>query len=118
MMDVLLIDFRQMLEEKLAQSSEDNTLVVIYLENRHATLGALIQLLQINLSDILLGKASTKQMDVLILTFPDRYEALDVFQKLVRGWDTDHNEEQIHIQLWHQGTMETEDVLGLETIAV
>jgi hypothetical protein len=107
-----------MLEDKLARGSETNTLLVVYLNNRHATLGALIQFLQINLTDILLGKASTKQMDVLMLTFSEHHEALDVFQKLVRGWDTDHNEEQIHIQLWHQGTMETEDVLGLETIAV
>ena len=116
MMDIVLIDFKQMLEEKLTQASQQGPLLVVYLNNHHATLGALIQVLQLNLADILLGKASTKHTDALILEFSEHHEALKTFHQLVQEYIPENDEEQIPIQLWEHGKIEVEDILGLETV--
>lgn len=110
MKDILLIDLKAILQEKLARLSQEEALIVVYIHHRHAILGALTQLLQINLADILLGKASTENADVLLLTFDDYAQANELFRKIPQDWHLEGEEEVIHVQLWHQGRLETENL--------
>ena len=109
-MDILLIDFKQLLQEKLTQLSEQQAIIAIYLQHRHAVLGALTHLLQINLADVLLGKASIDNMDVLLLTSPDYAHANDLFCNIPKNWRLNGSEDLIHVQLWHQGKLQAENI--------
>ena len=109
-MNVLLIDFKQLLKEKLMQFSEQEAIIAIYLQHRYSVLGALTHLLQINLADVLLGKASIDNMDVLLLTSPDYARAKDLFYNIPRNWRLDGDDGLIHVQLWYQGKLQAENI--------
>ena len=108
-MEILLVDLKKILEEKLSELSQTETLIVIYLHHRNAVLGALTQRLQINLADVLLGKASIDNADVLLLLFPVHAQALDIFEKIPRDWHVEDGDETIHVELWHHGRREDEN---------
>ena len=108
-MDILLIDLKKILEEKLSELSQTETLIVMYLHHRNAVLGALTQLLHINLADVLLGKASIENSDVLLLLFPTHAEALQIFEKIPEDWHVEGEDETIHVELWHHGRREAEN---------
>jgi len=107
-MHLLFVNFQQMFEEKLTQLSSQETVIAIYLEQNHALLGALIHLLKINLADVLLGKASTENADVMLLTFPDAEEARAAFRMIPAQIELQGQQATLHIQLWFQGVKEAE----------
>jgi len=108
-MDVILIDLKKILEEKLSELSQKETLIVVYVHHRNAVLGALTQLLQINLADVLLGKASIENADVLLLLFPKYSQAKGLFGKIPDDWHVEGENEVIHVELWHHGRREAEN---------
>ena len=108
-MDILLIDVQRILEERLAELSRKETLIVVYLHHRNAVLGALTQLLHINLADVLLGKASIEKADVLLLLFPDYFQAKELFDKIPEDWHVEGEDEIIHVELWHHSRREAEN---------
>jgi hypothetical protein len=111
-MNVLFFDFKQLFEEKLTQLSRQETVIAVYLQHRHRVLGALTHLLKINLADVLLGKASTENMDVLLLTFSEYAQAKKVFYTIPKNWHLEegNNNGLVHVQLWHQGQLEAENI--------
>ena len=113
-MNVLFIDFKQLLEEKLTQLSKQEAVMAVYLQHRHRVLGALTHMLQINLADILLGKASTKNMDVLLLTFPEYAQAKEAFYTIPKNWHLEGDNGLVHVQLWYQGELEAENIQELK----
>jgi hypothetical protein len=108
-MDVILVDLKAILAEKLSKLSQKETLIVIYIHHRNAVLGALTQLLQINLADVLLGKASIENADVLLLLFPEYSQAKEIFEKIPEDWHVEGEDEIIHVELWHRGRREAEN---------
>ena len=109
-MNVLFIDFKQLLEEKLTQLSKQEAVMAVYLQHRHRVLGALTHMLQINLTDVLLGKASTENMDVLLLTFSEYAQAKEAFYNIPKNWHLEEGNGLVHVQLWHQGQLEAENI--------
>ena len=107
-MHLLFVNFQQMFEEKLTQLSSQETVIAIYLEQNHALLGALVQLLKINLADVLLGKASTEHADVMLLTFSDAEEARAAFRMIPVQIQLQGQQATLHVQLWFQGVKEAE----------
>ena len=107
-MHLLFVNFQQLFEEKLAQLSSQETVIAIYLEQHHALLGALIHLLKINLADVLLGKASTDDADVMLLTFADAENARAAFRAIPEEIDIEGHHTALHVELWHQGVKEAE----------
>lgn len=108
-MDVLFIDLKAILAEKLSELSQRETLIVIYVHHRNAVLGALTQLLRINLADVLLGKASIENADVLLLLFPKYSQAKEIFEKIPEDWHVEGEDEIIHVELWHHGRRKAEN---------
>lgn len=109
-MNVLFFDFKQLFKEKLTQLSRQEAVIAVYLQHRHRVLGALTHLLKINLADVLLGKASTENMDVLLLTFPDYAQAKEAFYNIPKNWHLEEDNGFVHVQLWHQGQLEAENI--------
>jgi hypothetical protein len=52
---------------------------VVFYDSGHQSPSELTHLLQSNLADVLLGKASTENMDVLLLRFPEYVQAKKAF---------------------------------------
>jgi hypothetical protein len=107
-MQLFFINCQQLLEEKLTHLSAQETVIVIFLQQNHALLGALIQLLKINLADVLLGKASTEHADVMLLTFSDLEAARAAFRAIPAQIELDEQQTALDVQLWHQGVKEAE----------
>ena len=107
-MHLLFIDYKQLLQEKLAQFSREESVIAVYLYHNHALLGALIHALKINLADVLLGKASIETADVLLLTFPDHALALDAFRNIPKEVQFEGEKTALHVELWHNGGKEDE----------
>jgi len=108
-MDIILLDLHKILEEKLAELSQTETVIAIYLHHRNAMLGALTQLLKINLADVLLGKASIENADVLLLLFPKYAQARTIIENIPEDWQVEGEAETIRVELWHHGRQEAEN---------
>ncbi len=108
-MDIILIDVQKIFEEKLSELSQTETLIAIYLHHRNAMLGAVTQLLHINLADVLLGKASIENADVLLLLFPKPAQARAMFENIPEDWRVEGEDETIRVELWHHGRREAEN---------
>lgn len=108
-MQIFFLDFKQVLQEKLAELSEQETVLAIYLQHRPAVLGALTQLLEISLTEVLLGQASINSMDVLVLSFSEPQQARDLFFNIPKKWRISGEKDMIQVQVWHQGRLEAEN---------
>ncbi|GAK51143.1 hypothetical protein U14_02385 [Candidatus Moduliflexus flocculans] len=107
-MQLLFVNCQQLFEEKLAELSSNEPVIAIFLEQNHALLGALIQLLKINLADVLLGKASTDHADIMLLTFSDLESAQAAFQAIPACVELEGQPTALHVQLWSQGVKHAE----------
>ena len=107
-MQLLFVNCQQIIEEKLASLSSSEAVLAIFLKQNHALLGALIQLLKINLADVLLGKASTENADVMLLAFPYAEDARAAFQAIPAQIELEGQPTALHAQLWHDGIKQAE----------
>ncbi len=107
-MQLLFINCQQLLEEKLVHLSSSEAVIAIFLKQNHALLGALIQLLKINLADVLLGRASTDNADVMLLTFSNVEKAKDMFCAIPVHIELERQQTALHAQLWHGGVKQAE----------